>query len=81
MAWNYRIVARLDGTFGLHEVYYADDKKTEIAMTSTPVHFATDTEEGPEGIIASLERALKDAKNLPIFEEPEVWPSKKLAVK
>jgi hypothetical protein len=74
--WNYRIVRyRNNQGFGLHEVF-TDDAGQPMAMTEDPISFATDAEEGAEGIIASLRTALADATNRPIFNEPEKgkWP-------
>jgi hypothetical protein len=78
MAWHYRIVKyRDDQGYGLHEVYF--NKRGEAwAMTSTPCSFACDSEEGPEGVLGSLERATMDALTRGIFEEPEEggWASR-----
>lgn len=69
MTWNYRIVKRLDGGYALHEVYY--NAETANGMTKYPTDFVCDLEEGPEGIVKSLEMALKDAKTRPVFDEAE----------
>ncbi len=74
MTWNYRIVRRFYHEFlgyGLHEVYYDNDGNPS-SMTVDPI-ISVDEEEGPAGIISSLERALDDAKNRPVFDEPEGW--------
>jgi hypothetical protein len=71
MTWNYRIVRRHDGSFGLHEVYYDDTGKPH-SMTADPVGFAADADEGEQGIIASLEMALRDARNRPVLDEQEI---------
>jgi hypothetical protein len=75
MSWNYRIVKRCDGSYGLHEVFY-DDASAPRAMTERPIHFETNAEEGPAGIVASLEMALKDARERPVFEMPVEWTEK-----
>lgn len=67
--WNYRLVKRLDGGYGLHEVYY-NAKGEPWAMTDNPIFYA-DAEGGPQEIIDALEMALSDAKNRGLFEEPE----------
>lgn len=73
MTWNYRIVRYKSGdAYGLHEVYY--NKSGEACgMTENCATFGCDAEEGPDGITASLELALKDARTRPVFDEPEVW--------
>lgn len=74
MTWNYRIVHYKDG-FGLHEVYY-DAAGLPWGMTDAPVRFTCDDDEGPAGIIESLKRALKDARERPVFDVPadDEWP-------
>lgn len=80
MPWNYRIV-KYHGTesYGLHEVYY-DDKGRENAFGSDPASFVACHEvegDNPRAdIIEMLERALKDARTRPIFNEPApgTWP-------
>jgi hypothetical protein len=71
MSWNYRLVRYKDDpeSIGLHEVFY-NDAGEAWAMTERPVGFA-----GPnvEEVVASLELALRDAKNKPVFQEPEKW--------
>lgn len=72
MTWNYRIVRTetKDGPmWDLHEVYY-DDAGRPIARTADPTDFGSD--EGPEGVIASLEMALSDAKNRPVLLDSEI---------
>lgn len=80
MTWNYRIVHRRDGSYGLHEVYY-DDVGEPVVMTENAVTFECDSDEGPEGVIGNLEMALKDAKERPVFEEPEKWPTNAIPCK
>lgn len=76
MTWNYRVVKYLDGSgYGLHEVYY-DKENKPWAMTTDPIPFSTDSDEGPETVIKALKMALKDAEKYPVFEEPEKWPGK-----
>ncbi len=89
MPWNYRIVRYREHpeagslpdesiqAYGLHEVFY-NSQGEAYAMTAQPCSFASDyfddTGATPiTDIIASLERALRDAKNRPVFDEPEVW--------
>ena len=69
--WNYRIVRHRDGDLALHEVYYAKDGKPS-SRTDRPCSFACDAEEGVGGIVASLKRALKDATERPVLNDP--WP-------
>ena len=74
MSWNYRIIRHKEGHFSLHEVYY-DDAGKPNGYTTDPISFVSDKEEGPDGIIESLEHALKDARTKPvldasIFEQP-----------
>lgn len=71
MTWNYRIIRRKDGSFGLHEVYY-DEAGTPHSMTVDPVGFAADADEGEQGIIASLEIALRDARSRPVLDERNI---------
>jgi hypothetical protein len=66
--WNYRIIRyKGDNGFGLHEVHY-DEVGLPIAMTESPATFACDDEEGPAGVVKSLERALKAAQELPVLD-------------
>ena len=74
--WNYRLVQYKDDQgFGLHEVYY-DDADQPWGRTDGPATFGCDSEEGPEGIIKSLEMALNDAKTRSILVDPIEWPGK-----
>ncbi len=82
MTWRYQILDH--GThLALHEVYDDDDvfgggrsltaKPTEegpdgISWTAEPITFVCDPEEGPAGIIRSLEMALADARKLPVLK-------------
>ena len=67
MAWSYRVLRHEDGTFALHKVY--DDETGEPrAYTAEPIGFCVDEEEGPEGIIASLEMALRDICERPVLD-------------
>lgn len=71
--WNYRIVKYKDGSgYGLHEVFY-NAAGEACAMTEDAISFHADDEEGPEGVLKSLQMALKDATERPVFEEPERW--------
>jgi hypothetical protein len=71
MTWNYRIIRRKDGSFGLHEVYY-DAAGNPHGMTADPVGFAADADEGEQGIIISLKTALRDARNRPVLDEQNI---------
>ena len=72
--WNYRICQHGDGHFSLNEVYY-DDEGKETSMTARAIGFVADADEGPEGIVKSLEMALRDARERPVFKVPERWES------
>lgn len=63
-AWDYRIVKREDGTFGLHEVYY-DKKDSPYLMKAEPVDIVWDS---PGDIVAMLKQMLKDVENRPTLE-------------
>lgn len=72
--WNYRIVKYADSSgFGLHEVYYKEG--VAWAMTKNAISFTCDRDQSTDEITASLARALKDAKERPVFEEPAHWSS------
>jgi hypothetical protein len=84
MSWNYRIVkfrhtdrhAKLCGEehfYGLHEVYYDEDGNPN-GYTEHAVRFECGEDEGPEGIIKSLERALESAKALEVLDANRKWP-------
>lgn len=67
--WSYRIIKYADGSgYGLHEVYFSDDGE-RLGYTEGAITFIADSEEGQEGIILSLERALQDAKTREVLEE------------
>ena len=68
MTWSYRIMKHSDGWLGLHEVFYDDDGKVN-GWTEEAVKFVAWEDEGPAGIIKSLEMALADAKNLDVLDE------------
>lgn len=74
MTWNYRIVRYHDrkNGFGLHEVHY-DNECRPVAMTATGATFHADADEGPAAIIEMLEKALKDAKERGVLDEPSEW--------
>ncbi len=63
MSWNYRIIFHDTDPdpekhwYGLHEVYYSENGK--LSWTAEPISFVCDPEEGSQGIIGSLKRALK----------------------
>lgn len=67
MTWNYRVLRHPDGALALHEVYY-DASGRPDRYTAVPVSFAVDADEGLTGLIASLERALNDARERPILD-------------
>lgn len=70
MTWNYRIIKRETGVgpvWELYEVYYDKDGTPEF-RTSEPVDFGS--EDGPEGVIKSLEMALNDARTRPVLDDP-----------
>lgn len=79
MSWNYRIIRYEDGSYGLHEVYYSKKDGQPIARTDRPVAFGCCEDEGPEGVVQSLEMALNDAKSRDILDDPwpKTYPSKK----
>ena len=71
MTWSYRIIRHLDtqeehGYLALHEVHYGDDCRVHLWVKESI--FVCGGEEGPEGIIQSLEMALSDARNRPVLE-------------
>ena len=77
MSWNHRIVRRTsplgETYYALHEVHYADGDIDRPSSRSTEAtDFMCDDDEGPEGIIASLERALESVKKYPVLDDP--WP-------
>lgn len=63
--WNYRLIRHpadprhpfSEAWIGLHEVYYDSDGEV-VAWSEKPITFACDADEGREGIVKSLERAL-----------------------
>jgi hypothetical protein len=70
--WSYRIIRHPDtpeehGHLALHEVHYGDDCLVH-SWTAEPITFVCGGEEGPEGIIQSLEMALRDARSRPMLE-------------
>lgn len=73
MSWNYRIVrlsARKDASqFELREVYYDECGKPRAVSASAPHLYG----ESPEEVLEVLERALKSAKELPVFDTPVEW--------
>ena len=73
MTWNYRIIRHPDpdGFFALHEVHYHDDGRVR-SWTEEPISFVCGLDEGLEGIIGSLEIALRDAKTRPVLELGEL---------
>ena len=76
--WNYRIVlTRGDGpsgpweAYGLFEVHYDNAGRPE-ARTVDLASFACDSDEGPEGIVGSLELALRDARTRPVLDDDDI---------
>ena len=72
MSWNYRIILHdLDPDperhwYGLQEVHYGmpdDPSKPGIGPSKDPITFVCDRDEGKEGIIKSLERALSTLRD------------------
>lgn len=78
MSWHYRIVRYREGGYGLHEVYFNPDG-TAWARTQGPATFGAypegdePEEAGPSEIVRTLELALKDARERPVFDDPVVW--------
>ena len=69
--WNYRIVRYRDGSgYGLHEVHY-DAYGSVVLMGARPAAFVLYEDEDVGGIVASLERALRDAREGSVIEEFE----------
>lgn len=66
-SWHYRVVRHPDGMLGLHEVYCDDDGQPH-SYTQEPAGFIANDDEGLDGIILSLERALRDARARPILD-------------
>lgn len=78
MTWNYRVVRYRErgAGYGLHEVYYNDNGEP-VTMGAAPAIFCADAEEGPDAIATMLTRALKDAKERGVLDEPTRWPGLK----
>lgn len=66
MAWNYRILDHGEW-LALHEVYY-DDAGEPNGWTVDAITFGAHSDEGAEGVIASLEMALADARKRPVLK-------------
>ena len=75
MTWNYRIVKYHDPNqgYGLHEVYY-DQQGEPVTIGAAPAIFVTDMEDGPEGIVTNLKKALNDAQTRAVLDEPRAQP-------
>lgn len=77
MPWNYRLILHdTDANperhwIGLHEVYY-DDLSRPDYWTEDAVTFRCHADEGPQGLIESLEMALDDARKYPMLRESEL---------
>ncbi|GAB4200718.1 MAG: hypothetical protein Tsb002_36970 [Wenzhouxiangellaceae bacterium] len=67
ITWNYRVIRYDDGSHRLHEVFY-DEKGQPNSYTENAIDFVADAEEGLDGVIQSLEKALKDAGKYPILD-------------
>lgn len=68
MSWNYRVVRHATGLLALHEVYYTETGAPR-ARTAEPCGFISDEDEGLEGLVISLRRALSDAQMRPILDD------------
>jgi len=69
MTWKYQIVKYASDSFGLHEVY-CDDTGKPYGMTKDATCFVGNS---PDEVRESLNMALKDAVNEPVFEKPKAW--------
>lgn len=70
--FSYRIVRYENNAgYGLHEVFFTDPSKPH-SMTVNPIQFVVDSDEGPLGIVESLQRALADAHHLPVLNEVDI---------
>jgi DNA helicase HerA-like ATPase len=67
--WNYRIVARDEGDYELHRVYY-NRLGEACAMTDHEVTFEGGTRDES---VQLLERAIVDARTRPVFVIPSKW--------
>lgn len=66
MDWTYRIVDH-GQHFALHEVRL--DSNGKVAdWVRRAIDFACDRDRGPEGIVASLEQALREARSAPLLK-------------
>ena len=45
-------------------------------MTTRPIAFTADSDDGPGGIADAMELAIKDARERPVFDEPSRWPGR-----
>ena len=70
MSWNYRIIDHGDH-LALHEVHY-DEAGAVKAYTADAIEFVADPEEGPADIVGSLERALTNARDLPVLKAEDL---------
>jgi hypothetical protein len=69
ISWNYRIVQRRDGSFGLQE-FFDDSAGEPWSMTANPARFECMADDRPAELAGALELALRDAREHPVFEEP-----------
>ena len=73
MTWGYRIIRHPEPReehgyyLALHEVHYGDDCLVH-SWTIEPITFVCGGEDGQEGIIQSIEMALRDARARPVLE-------------
>jgi len=76
MTWNYRIIYHdtdIDPAkhwLGVHEVFYEKGGVTD--WTKDAVDFVCDPSEGAEGLIQSLEQALRDVQNQSVLRESQL---------
>ena len=70
LMWNYRIIKYCNGGgYGLHEVYYDKETGEPESRTEEPCHFFCWEDEGPTGIIKSLQMALDGALSTPVLDD------------
>lgn len=73
MTWHYRILRHPDGSLALHEVY-CDDEGKPNRCTTNPISFGADENEGLDGIVVSLRRALADATDRAVLDFASFGP-------
>ena len=80
MSWNYRLVKRINGSYGIHEVYY-DDCGDANSMTMNPVCLSRfideedDEDENTlkESLVEELKMMIHGVKERDVFIEPDNW--------